>query len=58
LLVCLDRSASLGALGFDDVNFISDVHAVGDRFFMAVLADDVLSEKAVGPIVRRSRQAD
>ena len=40
------------------VNLVSDIHAVGDRLFMAIFAYDVLSEKTVGPIIGRRRQAD
>ena len=47
-----------GALGFDDIDLVADIHAVGDGLLMAVFADDVLVEEAVGAVVRRRRQAD
>ena len=58
LLFGLDLRSLLGHLGFDDVDFIADIHAVGHRPFMAIFADDVLAEEAVGAIVGRGREAD
>ena len=48
----------LGDLGFDHVDFIADVDAIGHGFFVAVFADDVLLEEAVGAVVRRGGEAD
>ena len=61
-LLHLLLSADLGALfchfGFDDVDLVADVHAVGDRLLMAVLAHYILAEKAEGAVVRRRGETD
>jgi hypothetical protein len=41
-----------GALSVDDVDFIADVDPVRNRLLVAVLADDVLAEEAVGAVER------
>ena len=48
----------LGDAGVDQVNLVADIDAVGDGFFMAVVADDVLPEEAVGAVVGRGGEAD
>ena len=58
LLLGGDDGALLGDAGVDEVNLVADIHAVGDGFFMAVVADDVLLEEAVGAVVGRRGEAD
>ncbi len=53
-----DDGALLGDAGVDQVNLVADVHPVGDGFFMAVVADDILFEEAVGAVVGRGGEAD
>ena len=47
-----------GAHRLNDVDFVPNIHAVGDSLLTAVFADDILSEEPVGPVVRCSREAD
>ena len=47
-----------GLLRIDGIDFAADIDAVGDGLLMGILADDVLSEEAVGAVVRRGGQAD
>ena len=54
----LDFAAGLGDLGFDDVNLVAHVDAVGHGFFVAVVADDIFSEKAVGAVIGGGSQAN
>jgi len=48
----------LGDAGVDQVDLVADIDAVGDGFFMAVVADDVFLEEAVGAVVGRRGEAD
>ncbi len=58
LLPRLELAAVPGLLRIDGIDFAADIDAVGDGLFMVVFADDVLSEEAVGAVVRRGGQAD
>ena len=40
------------------IDFVADVDAIGDGFFVAVFADDVLAEEAVGAVVGGGGEAD
>ena len=42
----------------DDVDFVAYVYAVGDGLLVGVFTDHVLPEESIGPVVRRSGQAD
>ena len=53
-----DDGALLRDLGFDQIDVVADVDPVGDGLFVGVFADDVLVEKAEGPLIRRGREAD
>lgn len=58
LLLRLDLAAGLGDLGFDHIDLVADVDAIGHCFFVAVVADDVLLEEAVGAVIRGGGEAD
>lgn len=58
LLFGSDLRPLLGYLRFDHIDFIADVDAIGHRFFVAVVADYILFEEAVGTVVRRDGEAD
>ena len=45
-------------LGLYGINFVADIHAIGDGFFVAVIADDVVLEDPVGPVVRGGGETD
>ncbi len=47
-----------GDLGLNPIDVVVDVDAVGDRFFVVVLHDQVLIEKAEGLLRRRRSEAD
>ena len=54
----LDRAALLGHLRFDPIDFVADVHAIGDGALMVVFGDEVLIEEADGLLARRGGEAD
>ena len=56
LLQRVDLRALLRNLGFDEVDFVADVHAIGHGFFVAVVTDDIAFEKAVRAVIRGSGQ--
>lgn len=58
LLLGANLRTLLGDLGFNHINFIANVHAIGHGFFVAVVADHVFLEEPVGAVVRRSGEAD
>ena len=45
-------------LGLDNIDFVTHVDTIGDGFLVAVVADDVVLEEAVGAIVRRGSETD
>ena len=54
----LELGALAGDLGFDLVDVVADVDAIGHRLLVAVLGDDVLVEEAEGALVGRGGEAD
>ena len=54
----LELGALLGDLGFDLVDVIADVDAIGHRLLVGVFGDDVLVEEAEGALVGRGGEAD
>ena len=57
-LLRLQIAAGARDLRVDQVDFVADVDAVGDRHFARVFADHILLEKAVGAIVRGCCEAN
>src|ERR1043165_9547809 len=54
-----DKARAVGSdFGFDCVNFVADVDAIGNGSFVAVVADDVVLEEAEGAVIGRGRKAD
>jgi len=53
-----DGSAALGDFGFDEEDFVADVHAIGDGLLVGVFRDDVLFEEGEGAVVRGGGEAD
>ena len=51
-------AALLGDLCFDAINFVADIHAIGDGALVVVFGDEVLVEKADGLLGRRRGEAD
>ena len=54
----LECGTFLGDVGFDEVDIVADIDAVGDGLFVGVFGDDVLVEEAEGAFIRRSGEAD
>ena len=54
----LELGALLGDLGFDLVDVVADVDAIGHRLLVGVFGDDVLVEEAEGALVGRGGEAD
>ena len=53
-----DDGALLRDLCFDQIDVVADVDPVGHGLFVGVFADDILVEKAEGPLIRRGRESD
>jgi hypothetical protein len=51
LLLGLELAALLGDRGLDQVDLVADVDAIGHGLFVAVVADHVFLEEAVGAVV-------
>ncbi len=54
----LDFAALLGDLGADAIDFVADIHAIGDGALVVVFHHEVLIEEADGLFARRGGQAD
>ena len=54
----LDAAALVGNLRLDPIDFVTDVHAIGDGAFVAVFHDKVLVEETDGLFGRRGGEAD
>ena len=53
-----DGAAVLGDFGFDEENFVANVHAIGDGLLVGVFRNDVLLEEGVGAVVGSGGEAD
>ena len=54
----LDLAALLGDLRFDPIDFVADVHAIGDGALVIVFGDEVLIEEADSLLARCRGEAD
>ena len=54
----LDHAASLGDIGFDPVDLVANIDAIGHGALVVVLHDEVLVEKADGLLRGRGGEAD
>ena len=55
---CLDGDAFLGDFGFDPIDVVADVHAIGDGLDVGVFGDEVLVEEAEGGLAGSGGEAD